>query len=169
MSSTAALPPVQVLSVDDCERVFRGTPWTEADAGLNQAPPLPVSDTTWQSYYRKKVPDKRRPWWIHRDSELGSALALIEPDLDYFRGHFPGQPLLPGVVQINWAVALGAQTFGAQYSKQQFAGLARVKFKAPVLPGAILRFQLQPTRGRIALTIASRDGVHTEGRLLYRG
>lgn len=171
MSRIAPLPPVQVLSVAACEGVFRGTPWTDADPGLNKPMPLPVSDITWQSYYRREVPDERRPWWIHRVSRLSAAwaLALIEPDLDYFRGHFPDQPLLPGVVQINWAVALGAQTLAAEYGKQQFAGLARVKFKAPVLPGAILRFQLQPTPGRIAFTIASRDGVHTEGRLLYRG
>ncbi|MGI9323824.1 MAG: 3-hydroxyacyl-ACP dehydratase FabZ family protein [Pseudomonadales bacterium] len=171
MNSIAALPPVQVLSVDECEAVFSGASWTDADPHSDQALPLPVSEVTWQTYYETKVPGKRQPWWIHRNAERDSvwALALIEADLAYFRGHFPNQPLLPGVVQINWAVALGAQALAAEFGKQQFAGLARVKFKAPVLPGAILRFQLQPAPGRIALTIASRNGVHTEGRLLYRG
>ena len=31
-------------------------------------------------------------------------LMLISPELDWFRGHFPDNPVLPGVVQLHWAV-----------------------------------------------------------------
>ena len=42
-----------------------------------------------------------------------AAIALHVPrDLDYFAGHFPGAPVLPGVVQIQWALELARRYLG---------------------------------------------------------
>jgi 3-hydroxymyristoyl/3-hydroxydecanoyl-(acyl carrier protein) dehydratase len=35
----------------------------------------------------------------------------VPPTLEHFRGHFPGFPILPGVVQLDWAVRFGRLHF----------------------------------------------------------
>ena len=47
--------------------------------------------------------------------ELADGVELdlaIGPELIYFQGHFPGYPVLPGIVQIDWAVQLADQYLG---------------------------------------------------------
>jgi 3-hydroxymyristoyl/3-hydroxydecanoyl-(acyl carrier protein) dehydratase len=70
----------------------------------------------------------------------GVRLTLAIPaDLAYFAGHLPGVPLLPGVVQITWAIELGRRhiPFAAQ-----FRTLSAVKFTRVIQPGATVVLQL---------------------------
>lgn len=154
---------MQVLSISDCQALA-----ASSHPALHG---LPVSEETWRRYYRGKLPPVREPWIVHcmGDDKQAEVLVFVEPDLAWFAGHFPGAPLLPGVVQLQWTISLGAELFGQPFAQEAFAGLSRVKFKAPVLPGTIIQFQLSAQPGRIALRIASPAGTHTEGRLLYRG
>lgn len=130
----------------------------------------PIAEPTWTQFYGGHAPASDTPRWIHRGQDSGAAVALllVHAELAAFRGHFPGQPLLPGVVQINWAVALAAEQLQSAYAPQRFAGLSRIKFKVPVLPGALVAFELKPAPGRLALRVTSQAQVHTQGHLLYR-
>lgn len=64
----------------------------------------------------------------------------------YFQGHFPGQPVMPGVLQVE---AL-AQTMAVYVAKQPgfgdriglFAGIDDVRFKRIVQPGDTLRLEV---------------------------
>ncbi|MDG1462053.1 MAG: hydroxymyristoyl-ACP dehydratase [Gammaproteobacteria bacterium] len=56
---------------------------------------------------------------------------FIDPDIHWFVGHFPDEPILPGVVQVDWALHY-AKEIG--FSAASFAGFSRVKFKAVVRP-----------------------------------
>ena len=76
-----------------------------------------------------------------RHLEQGFELWLHVPEsLDYFRGHFPGFAVLPGVVEIDWALLLArrylAMPAGAAVSM-------RVKFAKPIRPGAELKLALE--------------------------
>jgi 3-hydroxyacyl-[acyl-carrier-protein] dehydratase len=71
------------------------------------------------------------------------AVTATEP---WFGGHFPGLPVMPGVLQVE---AL-AQTMGVYVAKQPgfgdriglFAGIDEVRFKRVVVPGDVLRLEV---------------------------
>jgi UDP-3-O-[3-hydroxymyristoyl] N-acetylglucosamine deacetylase/3-hydroxyacyl-[acyl-carrier-protein] dehydratase len=74
---------------------------------------------------------------------------------DYFRGHFPGHPIMPGVLQLEAM----AQVAGIVLLKQAelanqmayFMAAEDVKWRKPVFPGdtLIIEIELVKTRGRI--------------------
>lgn len=93
-------------------------------------------------------------------------LALDLPaDLPCFRGHFPGFPVLAGVVQLDWAMRLGvAHLACGQPSATDF----RVKFKRVIVPGDPLTLVLQHDAGRGRLDFVYRIGdfVASQGRVM---
>ncbi|QYN02040.1 AMP-binding protein [Pseudomonas protegens] len=64
----------------------------------------------------------------------------IPPDLAYFSGHFPQTPVLPGVVQVDWALALGQQLLELP---GRFAGMEVLKFQQLVRPGDRIQLNLR--------------------------
>jgi len=64
----------------------------------------------------------------------------IPRDLVYFTGHFPGAPIVPGVVQIQWAIELARRYLGASGT---FAGMDALKFQQVMRPGARVTLTLR--------------------------
>jgi 3-hydroxyacyl-[acyl-carrier-protein] dehydratase len=76
------------------------------------------------------------------DDTQSVALELhVAAGLDYFQGHFPGLPILPGVVQVDWAMRFAEQHLNALAI--HFAGLKALKFTAPVRPDTVLTLELR--------------------------
>ena len=81
----------------------------------------------------------------------------------FFQGHFPGQPIMPGVLQVE---AL-AQTMGIYVAQQPgfgdrlglFAAIAECRFKHIVTPGDQLR--LEVTMERLGSKYGRGHGVAT--------
>lgn len=75
--------------------------------------------------------------------EAGEARVRFPADEPVFAGHFPGAPVLPGVVLIDTAVALVGQALGKPLRLEH---LGSVKFVRTVAPGDTLdlAFALQP-------------------------
>jgi len=62
----------------------------------------------------------------------------VAPDHPAFAGHFPGQPILPGVVLLGWAT----HTLGAALERAvPPCDIASAKFLRPVKPGTVLRIR----------------------------
>ena len=94
--------------------------------------------------------------------EAEYALAL-EPGLPAFQGHFPGDPVLPGVVQVDWAVRLGEVAFGPLGA---FRGLDQVKFLAPVRPLEPLELTLAAEPGRLRFQYRCGAELRSSGSIL---
>ena len=105
--------------------------------------------------------------------EQGDALLLslfIPANLYYFDGHFPGRPVLPGVVQTHWAVHYGREHWG---ELGDFSGLEAVKFQQIVIANQTLQLRLeyQPDKGKLyfAYTSDSAAGLiaNASGRVVF--
>ncbi|MBV7495734.1 AMP-binding protein [Pseudomonas sp. PDM24] len=98
------------------------------------------------------------------DGEWSLQLA-VPPDLAYFSGHFPRAPVLPGVVQVDWALSLGQQLMDLP---AKFSGMEVLKFQQLVRPGDEIQLHLRFDSARSKLYFAYRNETATcsSGRIL---
>ncbi|WP_413232119.1 3-hydroxyacyl-ACP dehydratase FabZ family protein [Paraburkholderia nemoris] len=91
----------------------------------------------------------------------------VPPTLVHFAGHFPGLPILPGVVQVHWAMHLAAEHVPAV---RTLASVDRLKFMAPVPPGAVLNLTLahDAARGRVQFAYRLSGRECASGVIVYR-
>ncbi|WDY58379.1 AMP-binding protein [Pseudomonas sp. PSKL.D1] len=89
----------------------------------------------------------------------------VPPDLACFSGHFPQTPVLPGVVQVDWAMALATEHLGLNH---RFAGLEVLKFQHVVRPGDELALTLRfdSERGKLYFNYQCAGQVCASGRIL---
>ncbi|MDR3439083.1 hypothetical protein [Telmatospirillum sp.] len=91
-------------------------------------------------------------------------LLAVPADCPAFAGHFPGRPILPGVVQIDWVVRLAAEFLqSGTPAAQDF----QVKFSHVVEPGAALHLTLRLDRQKNSLSFEYRNGtvIASSGRI----
>jgi 3-hydroxyacyl-[acyl-carrier-protein] dehydratase len=89
--------------------------------------------------------------------ELGErihALKAVSFNEQYFQGHFPGRPIMPGVLQVE-ALAQAAAILGIESLELAgtgklvyFMGIDGAKFRAPVEPGCLLDLHVEFTQKR---------------------
>jgi len=98
------------------------------------------------------------------DDELHLSLA-VSGDLAFFSGHFPRTPVLPGVVQVDWAIALGQKLLD---QPRRFAGMEVLKFQQLVRPGDPLRLTLRfdVERGKLYFAYTCDGKPCSSGRVL---
>lgn len=96
-----------------------------------------------------------RPIVISLSVEAPSATLNIEvPESPWFDGHFPNQPVLPGIAMVLWAKAAFEEHLNTQVSSD----VPRMKFRSLVRPGAELQLRLSMGR-RLAFGYHSADGA----------
>jgi beta-hydroxyacyl-ACP dehydratase FabZ len=81
--------------------------------------------------------------------EEGRAVAIknVTVNEPFFQGHFPGQPIMPGVLVLEALAQVGG-ILAFQTAKEAenhlviFVGIDRAKFRKPVVPGDRLRLEV---------------------------
>ncbi|PZQ17814.1 MAG: 3-hydroxyacyl-[acyl-carrier-protein] dehydratase FabZ [Ancylobacter novellus] len=88
-----------------------------------------------------------------RRDEFGIGIKNVTVNEPQFQGHFPGQPVMPGVLLIEGM----AQTAGAMCVASRVAGTPRivyfmtidkVKFRKPVVPGDVVEYHMTRIKRR---------------------
>ena len=111
--------------------------------------------------------DTRKPVVLERDLAGAECrlVAWVPPTLAWFKGHFPGQPVVPGVALVGWAVAEIGLLHRCARPIREFR---QMKFQRIVEPGASLQFACSLAGGeRASYLIRSRLGVHASGQILF--
>jgi len=86
------------------------------------------------------------------DEERIVARKMVSRNEPHFQGHFPGHPVMPGVLIVE-AMAQAGALFAARLtnfdpSRQviYFMAIDKVKFRKPVVPGDTLQLEVVPLR-----------------------
>jgi 3-hydroxyacyl-[acyl-carrier-protein] dehydratase len=94
----------------------------------------------------------------------------------YFNGHFPGNPIMPGVLIIEALAQVGAVCILSVPENSDklalFAGIDRMRFREQVVPGDQLRLEVDITRmrealGKGAVTALVDGAIAAEGVLMF--
>ncbi|MGH8530466.1 MAG: hypothetical protein ACRETN_11620 [Nevskiales bacterium] len=86
----------------------------------------------------------------------GCVIGAEHPSLP---GHFPGRPVVPGVVLLDTVRAAAEEAYGAQ----ALAGLPQVKFLHPLLPQQSFDIRLSGVPPRISFECISGTQVLVKG------
>ena len=75
-------------------------------------------------------------------------VSINEP---FFQGHFPGQPIMPGVLILEAMAQVAgilAYRSGVEGSSMYFMGIENAKFRRPVVPGDQILFEIKALKQR---------------------
>ncbi len=103
------------------------------------------------------------------DSELvpdGINVKLyIDENIDYFKGHFPEAPVLPGVVQLDWAIYFARKHLDILDSDVK--NVEVLKFQVIVRPNMEVQLNLvKKSDTKFTFTYLSEKGAHASGRIV---
>jgi 3-hydroxymyristoyl/3-hydroxydecanoyl-(acyl carrier protein) dehydratase len=101
------------------------------------------------------------------DGETLTGHCLVTADMPFFKGHFPGLPLMPAVAQIEMIRALLEKHTGWNAT---IAGGSGLKFSGRIQPDDQLTIRLQRrSSGDISFNIENSDTLVSKGVLQLAG
>ena len=91
---------------------------------------------------------------------------LIPESICYFEGHFPGCPVLPGIVQVGWAIEFARRHIPFS---GRFRSLAAVKFMRVIQPNTDVALRLAADANLLELSFEYRLSGEpcSSGRVLF--
>ncbi len=126
----------------------------------------------------KEIIPHREPFLLlnevteYEPGKWGKGYFIPDKDDFYFKGHFPGNPVLPGVLMIESAAQLGAFVVlnlpEFRGKTAYFAGIERVRFKRIVRPGEKLEISVELEKIKSGIGKGIIEGF-VDGETCFKG
>ena len=98
--------------------------------------------------------------------EKGVGIKNVTMNEEFFQGHFPDEPVMPGVLQIEalaqTACLLVIRSLGEKAPKNPgilFTTINNVKFRKPVVPGDQLELHVKIIRSKLSIYVIESYGI----------
>ena len=123
---------------------------------------------------QKILPHRPPMLLVDRITELvpfksATGIKCVTMNEPFFLGHFPGHPIMPGVLLLEGMAQVGGVTM--LYPEEHrgklalFGGMENVKFKRPVVPGDVVMTKAEIMRVRGVFGVLHAD-AYVEGELV---
>lgn len=97
------------------------------------------------------------------DSKGIYAETVVSSDSLWLDGHFPAEPILPGIAQLGMVFQLIRRCLGG---KHRLCGLKRVRFRQLIRPGERLQIFINPVRDETSMfnfKVVAKDEIACSG------
>ena len=88
----------------------------------------------------------------YEDGKRAVGIKNLSFNEQFFQGHFPQEPVMPGVLQVEGLAQLAAWLILQEIDQENqigyFASINEAKFRKPVVPGDQLRLEVEVIRKR---------------------
>lgn len=148
--------------VDTVERIALPRRWRYVDA-LPENALGKTTEASLTALFNEDMPMIR---WLEQGTNEARGEFTLAPTDPAFAGHFPQAAILPGVIQLDWAIRGGRECFALSAPVRRLEAL---KFQQPIFPGARVSLALQwkvETRS-LSFRMSFPTGVHSSGRILF--
>lgn len=98
---------------------------------------------------------------VEQIEDTAHGLYHVRGDEFFLRGHFPGNPVVPGVIQCEILAQSACILLRDQMAAGKlpmYTGLSNVRFKSPVRPGDTFETKVRITRSRPPFYFAAGEG-----------
>jgi len=86
------------------------------------------------------------------DNKRAVGIKCVTYNEPYFQGHFPGEPIMPGVMITEALAQVGGIMIMASKKDRKYlpylAGIKNMRFKRPVYPGSVLHIEVEMIGGK---------------------
>ncbi len=107
---------------------------------------------------------------VTKEGDTAHGKYHVRGDEWFLQGHFPGNPVVPGVIQCEILAQSACVLLSDQMTEGKlpmYTGLNNVRFKSPVKPGDTFETQCRITRAKPPFYFAEGSG-YVDGRMCLK-